>query len=156
MIGRVYKIANADESIVYIGSTTQTLNRRWQTHCKDYKRWINDLHRACSIYHHFKQYGIDNFSIVLISEHEIESRKQLYEFEQLCIDSTSCVNEQAACLSDEQKQLKAQEYRNRNKAKQKAWASERVECECGQSYRRSDKTQHRRSKKHQQWFITQT
>ncbi|KAL7679276.1 putative GIY-YIG endonuclease [Plasmopara halstedii] len=40
MIGYIYKITNADESIVYVGSTTLTLGRRWGNHSEAYKRWI--------------------------------------------------------------------------------------------------------------------
>jgi hypothetical protein len=156
MIGRVYKITNADESIVYIGSTTQTLNRRWQMHSKDYKRWVNGLHRPCSVYHHFKEFGIDNFDIRLISEHEIENRRQLHEFEQLVIDSSNCVNSQAAKLTEEQKLFKAQQYRDEHVEKHKAYSSERIECGCGGSHRRSDKGQHSRTKKHQSWLDSQS
>ena len=39
-------------------------------------------------------------------------------------------------------------YRERHPEKIKEKASERIECECGGSYRRSDKSQHIQSKKH--------
>ncbi|KAG6964492.1 hypothetical protein JG687_00005954 [Phytophthora cactorum] len=138
MKGYIYKITNTDESIVYVGSTTQSIHRRWQMHLKDYR--------------HFNQYGIDNFNIHLVSEHEIENRRELHEFEQLVIDTTNCVIRQAAILTEEQKRMKAQQYRDANKARLRAHASERIECDCGGSHRRSDKSQHARTKRHQQWL----
>ena len=89
MIGYIYEIFNEDRSLIYIGSTTQTVKQRWNTHTSDYKRWLAGKQGACSIYQHFKEHGIDKFNIKLISEHEIGTKEQLREMEQLAIDATS-------------------------------------------------------------------
>jgi hypothetical protein len=87
MIGYIYEITNATRSIVYVGSTTQTVEKRWRGHRSAYKEWLDgSSKRATSIYHHFKKHGIDSFGIEAIEEHEVESREQLLEFEQLVID----------------------------------------------------------------------
>jgi predicted GIY-YIG superfamily endonuclease len=71
MIGRVYKITNADESIVYIGSTTKTVKQRFQKHKEAFARWLRGVDNAtfCAIYEHFAEHGITTFSIQLVSEH---------------------------------------------------------------------------------------
>ncbi|KAF1778887.1 GIY-YIG domain [Phytophthora cactorum] len=132
MIGRVYKITNADESIVYIGSTAESLRRRFKRHTYGFK--------------HFRKHGVDSFSIHLISEHEIENSQQLHEFEQLVIDQTSCVNKNAAYRTKEQRKEKvnqryqcdkeqrlekARQYSQANKDNIKARMSERINCGCG-------------------------
>ncbi|KAF1774823.1 Intramolecular chaperone auto-processing domain [Phytophthora cactorum] len=80
MKGYIYKITNADESIVYVGSTTYTLQKRFDSHKRNYKRWVED-------------------------------RKNLLQFEQLVIDSTKCVNKQAAWISEERRHEQKRAYR---------------------------------------------
>jgi hypothetical protein len=103
MIGRVYKITNSDESIVYVGSTTMPLSRRWSAHKKNFRRWIENKGSGCSIFPHFNEHGIEAFSIHLVSAHEIENQQQLREFEQLLIDKTPCVNAIRAYRSVDQR-----------------------------------------------------
>ncbi|GMF37129.1 unnamed protein product [Phytophthora lilii] len=118
MIGRVYKISNADETIVYIGSTTKTLKERWWAHKANYNRWVDGKVDRCpaTIFPHFQEHGIDNFSIHLISDHEVEDKRQLHEFEQLVIDSTTCVNRQPAYRTHEQRVQYQHDYYRDNKA----------------------------------------
>ncbi|KAG6944370.1 hypothetical protein JG688_00017119 [Phytophthora aleatoria] len=97
MKGYIYKITIADESIVYVGSTTYTLQKRFDSHKRNYKR--------------FREHGVENFDIHLISEHEVEDRKNLLQFEQLVIDSTKCVNKQVAWISEEQRHEQKRAYR---------------------------------------------
>jgi hypothetical protein len=164
MKGYIYKITNADDSIVYIGSTTLTLIKRWKLHISSYQRWLNGSNKCqAMIYHHFREHGIDAFAIHLVSEHDIDERKNLLQFEQLVIDSTNCVNMVPAHKTDEEKRVQKQTYRDSHKdeatlrAKQhyeankdriKARANERIECECGNTYTRYNKSRHIRSNKH--------
>jgi len=168
MKGLVYKITNSDESIVYIGSTTESITRRFNRHRYGYEQWISGKADRCHsmIYHSFRDHGIDNFSIHLISEHEIETSRQLCEFEQLVIDRTSCVNKTAAYRTKEQHREmvqqryqrdkgqileKTRQYSIVNKEKIKARMSERIACGCGITLSRGNLAPHRRSKKHQRW-----
>ncbi|GMF15567.1 unnamed protein product [Phytophthora lilii] len=124
MIGPVYKITNDNKSIVYIGSTTESIRRRFQRHKYDYQQWINGtLDRCHSIIHYsFRDHGINSFKISLISEHEIDNPRQLHEFEQLVIDQTPCVNKYAAYRTDEQhqKMVRQRYQRNRGERLEKA------------------------------------
>jgi predicted GIY-YIG superfamily endonuclease len=100
MIGRVYKITNKDESIVYIGSTTESIHRRFKRHTYGFKQWQDGKADRCHsmIYHSFLKHGIDSVKISLVTEHEIDNPRQLHEFEQLVIDQTSCVKKKC-CIS---------------------------------------------------------
>jgi len=100
------------------------------------------------IYHHFREHGIENFEIHLISEHEIEDRKNLLQFEQLVIDSRKCVNKQAAWISEEERQEQKRAYREAHSYEQREAASEVIQCECGETYTRGHKARHEQTERH--------
>jgi hypothetical protein len=157
MIGRVYKITNSDESIVYIGSTIRTLNSRWAVHMGAYGRWeLNNSENACSIFHHFQEHGVNNFAIHLISEHEIEDQRQLHQFEQLIIDRTACVNARRAYRSPETKIQQGRDnairYQRENWTHIQARNKQRIECGCGKLYTYTNKARHERCNAHQLWL----
>ena len=173
MKGIIYKISNEDESIVYIGSTTKTLKERWRGHISSFNRWVEQNDRCHSmIYHHFKDHGIDKFKIELISEHNIDEKTQLLEFEQKMIDKTRCVNK---CKSftgiksntkteydskyrelyrDKRNEQKKQHY-NANKNKIQERISQRIQCECGSEVRRGGLSRHAKTEKHQAYLQSQ-
>jgi hypothetical protein len=157
MIGRVYKITNEDESIVYIGSTTKTLQARWSGHKCEFKGWIDGKRlNRCSIYNHFQEHGIDSFEIHLVSEHEIEDQHQLLEFEQLVIDTTNCVNQIRAHRTDQQRLEGLRTYGRLNKETIKARLAERIICECGTDIARGRRAKHQRTQKHQRLMEIET
>ncbi|GMF56238.1 unnamed protein product [Phytophthora fragariaefolia] len=146
MKGYIYKITNADESIVYVGSTTLTIEQRWREHMIAFSRWNEgNIRCAAMIYHHFHEHGIDAFGIRLISELEIEDRKSILQFEQLVIDSTSCVNKQAPWKSAEDKHVSKQKY---SLEYNKIHNRELVQRECGETYTRGHKARHERTERH--------
>ena len=159
MKGYIYKISNTDESIVYIGSTIQTLEKRWISHKSKYKQWIEGKCRPCAIFHQFKEHGIGSFKIDLLSEHDIDDRKQIFEFEQLTIDRTECVNRSPAFRTDEQKQQNRLQYTETNRATINAKVNERggikVICECGMEIRKDSMNRHKKRKYHTQRLSTQ-
>ncbi|GMF34077.1 unnamed protein product [Phytophthora lilii] len=149
MKGYIYKITNADESILYVGSTTLTIKQRWRAHTIAFNRWNEGKIRcAAMIYHHFREHGIDAFDIHLISEHEIEDRKSLLQFEQLVIDSTSCVNKNAAWISEVERKKQKRTYREDHRDDHRSYVSESVECECGETYTRGLKARHVQTERH--------
>jgi len=178
MKGYVYKIANEDENIVYIGCTTLSLSKLWQTYKTSYKRWVSDKGKKCSIYQHFHEVGIENFTMTMISEHEVEDHSQLREFEQLLISKTDCVNQVRAYRTKDEKkeycckyeadnketlhskrqaweqnnkdhlQEYHKKYRETNKEVLSAYRKEKIQCECGSSYSRNDRARHQRTQKH--------
>jgi hypothetical protein len=185
MIGRVYKITNSDESIVYVGSTSKTLKERWCKHKKAFNQWIKGKGHPCSIYHHFQERGVDNFEIQLISVHEVDNRRQLCEFEQLVIDRSNCVNKNAALGSEERTReshrVSQRAYYQRHKEDLKESKKERdaryyvanrerlisrsrqyekannfpIHCECGSTHRKAGQKAHERTMKHQHWVEQQ-
>lgn len=156
MLGRIYKISNADESIVYIGSTIRTLGKRWSNHLRGYRQWLNGNAYAVAIYQHFQAHGIDNFSMQLVSEHEVESRQQLLQIEQQAIEQSDCCNVKRAYRTYEGylECMRAinKKWRDANQASIK----KKLDCQCGSIYTHCRRSAHFRTKKHQQWRAERT
>ena len=83
--GKIYKIIDESNGDVYIGSTIQTLKRRYQTHqiFRDY----NKLRCNCKI--------------ILIEYYPCNSRRELEAREQYFIDNTDCINKTYAVVKIE-------------------------------------------------------
>ena len=109
--GRVYKIVHNQSDLVYIGSTLNQLKYRWRDHKNSYKKWQNGKAGACAIYEYFDQYGVDNFTCILIKEYKVADKKQLYALEQLWINKLRCVNKQCA-FQPIKKERKKQYYKD--------------------------------------------
>ncbi len=77
-IGRVYRIVNDAEKLIYIGSTKQTLAKRFYHHYSHLGRSAAGKYIA--------RYGLKDFRIELISEHIITDLKELHAIEQLWIN----------------------------------------------------------------------
>jgi len=72
---------------VYVGSTTQSLEARWNIHLRAYKQ-----RRLVSIYPYFEEHGIENFKIELIREYDVVDEKHLRVYETLWMNRLICVN----------------------------------------------------------------
>jgi len=72
--GRVYKIQNDVDDLVYIGSTIQTLAMRMGGHRSDCRKEKNKNHKA---YKHMRSIGIEHFKIVLIENMENCTKEEL-------------------------------------------------------------------------------
>ena len=95
-IGRVYKIIHNQSNICYVGSTFNTLRDKWQRHRHSFARYLNKNGAEFSIYPYFKEYGIENFKILLIKEYEVIDRRHLEVMEQLWINKLKSVNKHSA------------------------------------------------------------
>ena len=82
----IYKITNHINNKVYIGQTTEGIDKRWKRHCGYQLKDGTYLHKS------MKKYGIENFSIEKIDE--AESQEELNELEYFYIDKfrDNCYN----------------------------------------------------------------
>jgi hypothetical protein len=145
MIGIIYKIVcNVNPNIIYIGSTTKTLQKRWVGHIYDYKRKKNV---SVSIYEYFDKYDIKNFNIVLIKEYVVIDKYHLSVYEQLWINKYKkiCVNKinpfKIKFLSNK---VRGKKYYEEHKEELK----EKITCECGSIIRTDYIHKHIKRKKH--------
>lgn len=136
------------------------------------------------VYTLFEKYGVDNCKIVLVERLDCDSKDKLLAREKHYIQSNKCVNKANPVQTAEEKKQwyeqyyennkevinqRKREYNNKHKdvisAKRKVYREQndlaikakknaKFECECGGSYSNSNKQQHIRCKKHQD-FIKQ-
>jgi len=96
MIGFVYKIWNDDDDKIYIGSTIQGLNARFQGH-KDKHKIETLKNYNCSLFKHYRELGFNKFHIECLETYEYENIKELRLKEQeYCNNLKPVLNSQRA------------------------------------------------------------
>lgn len=86
--GKIYKIVDLNEEMIYVGSTTQTLAQRMSLHRNEYKAKPNTL--TCHLI--FEKYGIENCKILLLELCSCNSKEELHKKEGEYIKTLICVN----------------------------------------------------------------
>lgn len=113
---RIYSIRNCIDDDIYIGSTTQSLVKRFSEH----KRELNKTKiRKYKLYDKFRELGIDNFYIELVQEVNCENREQLLKIEGECIRKMGTLNK-LMMTDGNRKEYFKQRYEN-NPDKKKEW-----------------------------------
>ena len=176
--GKIYKITDIAYTKMYIGSTTQSLSRRFSKHKASYKLWKDGKCGRSTSYDLFDEFGIDNCKIELIEEYECESKMELERKEGEHIKLNNCVNKHIAgrtqkeyrlenkdAINQKNKQYnlenkdtikqKKKQYNLENKDTIKEKASEKLLCECGKDYTRSNKNKHIKRKHHINHLVNQ-
>lgn len=152
----VYKIYNKlNPEEFYIGSTIQSLTRRFQRHKKDL---------TCSLYHTMLEKGFDNFNIELVCCYEnCENKKDLLKLEQEFIDELKpTINKNRAISTEKDKKIWKDNNREKHNEYSKQWRiinKERTRtnflCECGKYTNIHSKLRHEKSKHHQNFINNQ-
>jgi len=139
MIGYVYKIYSIfNPDMVYIGSTTQSLSKRYENHRYKYK---NNLPNVCTVKEIFDKYNMLSCVIELLESIEITDRTELRQIEQKYFDQYDCVNRCKPYIIN--RSVCDAEYRRNNKSKIQA----QVKCNiCERMYSKQNKIRHQQSK----------
>lgn len=138
-VGRVYKIVNEDESIIYVGATIQKLSTRFSMHKANYRRWIAQKAGCCAmVYYSFRDHGLESFRIELLEEIEFIDRRELLQLENRYISDLECCNRQNAYRSPEEKMEQKKRYQMKTLQKRK----EKIHCDCGGTYSQGSKMYH--------------
>ncbi len=150
--GQIYKLISKNSNDVYIGSTTQTLNARYNEHTSDYRKYQKDKGYYMTSYNVLDK---GDCEMVLLEKYPTENRKDLHEREKFWIKSLKCVNKYIPGRT-------AKEYRQDNAVKiraydRKRWPKraekenarkkEKVKCECGIELTRGCLPRHKRLSK---------
>ena len=143
--GKIYKIVNSIDKLIYVGSTIQPLNRRFTGHKFDAKRYPNS-----KLYKHFAKLGVDHFEIILIKNYPCNNKLELeIEEERYKIMLNAQLNTYRAHQTTEQLKAYEKTYREKNRAKIRLKQNESLLCKiCGKTYTRSHKSHHCKSKRH--------
>lgn len=92
--GKIYKLCSNQTDNVYIGSTTQELDKRLNGHKSDYKKYLDKTQHYISSIEIVKY---DDVYIELIEEYPCESKKELEKQEgQIIKNTTNCINNRIA------------------------------------------------------------
>jgi hypothetical protein len=163
--GKIYKIVNDIDKLIYVGSTITSLSQRFSVHKSKSKRYPER-----KIYKHFAKYGIHHFEIKLIKKYpcnnklELEIEEERYKIMLNAQLNTIRAHRTVEQLKEYQNEyqneyrennrakinLKHSEYYQKNRAKINLKKNERLFCTiCGKSYTRAHKAWHNRSNHHQ-------
>ena len=151
--GKIYKITCNETEKIYIGSTTQTLTKRFKQHKNNHKYWKNGKYNNTSIFKLFDEYGKDSCNIELIENYPCDNNKELERREAYFIRKNKCYNitipgrTKKEYKENNKEKIKEEmkKYRENNKEKLK----EKYVCECGGKYTYCNKPTHFKSKKHE-------
>ena len=105
--GKIYKVWAKDEC--YIGSTVQTLPKRFHSHKKDKDTTVKNL---------FDKYGVENCKIELLELFPCGSKLELLKREAEWILKTECVNRNVAGRTPNES---CKAWYEKNKDKKKAY-----------------------------------
>jgi len=149
MIGSVYKISSKQTDKMYIGSTIQSLNKRFTLHkCKTKYNINSCLSRLIVCY--------DDCTIELLEEVEIEDRNdiKLKQRERYYIDTNkeNVVNIQIPLrtmrewIVDNREHLRQydRQYRINNLQKIKDYKYTKISCDCGNMVSRNNMSTHKK------------
>ena len=102
--GKIYKIVAYETNDVYIGSTVQSLNKRYNDHKSAFKSWINNKKKYCSSAKMFERHGLHNCKIELIENCMCDTKKELEGRERYFIEeyANTCVNSNIPCRTKAQ------------------------------------------------------
>ena len=157
--GKIYKIepiCDHEDGDVYIGSTTkQYLSQRMEYHRRDYNNYKKGVSsKTLTSFKLYDKYGIDNCIIILIESVNANTKDELLRREAHYIRNIKCVNKMIPLRTK-------QEYRDENKEKINKYYldnidrfSEKINCECGSTYRSDHRARHFKTIKHCQFIMT--
>ena len=149
MQGRIYKITSKNSNKVYIGSTTQTLQRRLYGHKYDYIGYLNGKYNYVTS---FEILELGDYRIELIEEIDFTDKKDLLKREGYFIQTTkNTVNRgivRGLCKDDMHRERSITYYHrhvndinSKRKVKQECYY-------CNTLQRKSDTARHNNSQRH--------
>jgi hypothetical protein len=149
---KIYKITNTDTDDIYIGSTTQKLNRRFSYHKYNCRKNPN-----YNLYSLMIEKGIDKFNIILLTDYPCNNKKELLVKEQEYmtllkpvlnkIKATRTITEKKEYQAEYNKNY-AIDKKDELKLYKKEWETKKITCGCGKEVRTCKLKRHKLSKYH--------
>ena len=128
---KIYKVTNDFNSDVWIGTTCDTLVKKFSVHKADA---IRNLRKDCILHNLIREHGFERFRIQLIEDFPCEDLYQLRQRQGHYVREMKAVNKYA----DDK------DYYEKNKER----ISEKIICECGCSITRYALYKHQKTKRH--------
>ena len=144
--GKIYKIVNNVNDLVYYGSTTQPLYKRLNNH----KR-----RRSCNV---FKMNVEDNqLKIILVENYSCNNKEELESRERYFIENNNCINKNIPLRTDkeyrEDNKEKIKEWRDNNKDYFKNYNKIKINCPCGAIISKGNQ-KHKNTIKHKNYLFS--
>ena len=151
--GKIYKIepiCEHDEGDIYIGSTTRDyLSSRMAIHRQVYNKYKKGKSHFITSFILFDKYGIENCKIYLLELVNANSRDELEAREGHYIRTLKCVNK---LIAGRTKKEYGQIYYLANRERLSEGNKIKFVCQCGSECRKSYKSSHCRTIKHQTYL----
>lgn len=172
MKGYIYVLFNKNGN--YVGSTFD-VKERIKEHKNAYTSWINGTGgKYMSSFKIIK----DEFKYEVIEEVNVETKSELFQWEQYYMDKYDCINEKKAYQSEEERKEYLKQYNEEHKEEQKQWREEhkderkeknkqyneehkdeiskkkceKIVCECGSELSKNNLSAHKKTKRHQDYL----
>lgn len=139
MEGKVYKVTSENTINIYVGSTTQSLKRRFQKHVSKFNTKETNG-QPLDVYEILK---FGKCQIELLESIICETQTELFERERYYIETLNNVINKRIPLRT------VKEWRETNKAQIKIRRNVIIDCECGLTYPLLRKARHQNTWKHQ-------
>ena len=171
--GKIYCIRNSEDDEFYIGSTTQPLSKRFQSHKTSLKGYKKDR----KLYSKMNVLDTDKFYIELIEEYPCDNIEQLNRREgEIIRQMKPTLNKQVAGrtinewredhkedIRDDKRQYhlenqekfneKSRQWHHNNRERAKTYKATVVNCNvCGVDYTLSHRARHLKTKRHQNYL----
>jgi hypothetical protein len=144
--GKIYEVKSSKGDEVYVGSTTQTLTSRMNTHKGHYQLWEKGEYPWLSIFDLFEEYGVETFHISLIEDFPCHNSKELHIRENHWIKEKKSINLKYAHAGPEEKREQQRNTKRRQHANKPV-----IQCPCGGVYRAYTYVGHVNTQRHQRW-----
>jgi hypothetical protein len=141
--GKIYKLVNTDNTLVYIGSTTHSIEERNKRHYLNYRQWKRGKYGYTTSFELFED-DEDGISIFLLELYPCNSSLELQARERYWIDKIDCVNMRKPTRTKKQYYLD-----NINKIKQ--YQSQAYICECGGKFSQCNRNNHMKTMIHKNY-----
>jgi hypothetical protein len=172
--GKIYKLATFQSDEIYYGSTTGPLTKRLSEHRRAYNCRMGGKGSYMTSFEIVKNPDVH---IVLVESINCKSKEELFAVERKYIENNDCVNktipgrtkkqyyqDKKETISAKKKQhyqdnrerianINAQ-YRKENRESINKRQNEKILCECGNYYTRTNISHHKRSKKHLKYLLS--
>ena len=145
--GKIYTIRNKnDDSLIYVGSTIQSLSQRWAGHK------IDSLKNPHFLIYSSINNNWNDWYIELYEECKCDNKEQLNKREGEVIRQIATLNKQIAGRTNKQYREthkdEKKEYDKRDREVNADKIREKITCECGSIICNGELSRHKKTKKH--------
>ena len=151
--GKIYKISNDYNEDVYVGSTCDTLIKRFSSH-KSNRNCKTKINRPLNVL--MNEIGTERFRIDLIEDYPCNDKYQLRQREGYWIGEMGSLNmlvagrDKKEIYQEKREEIlsKNKERYENNKERYLKTMNEKIKCECGCEISRTNLKRHQQSPKH--------